>query len=326
MAKDTPIKKSLEFRYYTIPAGEYVLPKLGAGWEQEYGLGYDGILHFHNYLEIGYCYHGSGRLIIEDRTYRYGDHMFTVIPANMPHTTLSDEHHICKWEFLFIDTDAFIDAAFTDRALSPERIKRIVNKRGTIKSMANHPNLGRLILSIISECREKTLYYQTALNGYLKALIVEILRLDDERERAMQEKEQGNSIRPALNYVAEHYKEEIRVEDLSSICGLSESHFRRMFEQSVNMKPVDYVNLIRVQHACALIRKEDISMEDAAARVGYQTMSTFNRNFKRITGHSPYQWKTHGSEWDVSGFNVTAMRGWEGIEGDHPTRETMEKR
>ena len=61
----TKTKKKLEFRYYTLPAGDYVLPKLGKGWEQEYGLGYEGMLHFHNLLEIGYCYHGNGKLIIE---------------------------------------------------------------------------------------------------------------------------------------------------------------------------------------------------------------------------------------------------------------------
>ena len=60
-------REKIELRYYNIPDGSYVLPKIGAGWEQEYGLGMNGMLHFHNYLEIGYCYHGSGRLIIEDR-------------------------------------------------------------------------------------------------------------------------------------------------------------------------------------------------------------------------------------------------------------------
>ena len=83
-------KETIEFRYYNIPDGSYVLPKIGEGWEQEYGLGMNGMLHFHNLLEIGYCYHGSGRLIIEDREYRYSDNMYTFIPKNVPHTTISD--------------------------------------------------------------------------------------------------------------------------------------------------------------------------------------------------------------------------------------------
>lgn len=77
-------KKRMEYRYYEIPADTYVLPLLGKGWEQEYGVGIRDMLHFHNYMEIGYCYHGDGELIIEDRTYHYSGKQFTIIPANIP--------------------------------------------------------------------------------------------------------------------------------------------------------------------------------------------------------------------------------------------------
>lgn len=319
MSKKEP-KKKLEFRYYTIPAGEYVLPKLGKNWEQEYGYGYDGTLHFHNYTEIGYCYRGKGQLIIEDRVYRYSDHMYSVIPPNIPHTTISDEGNICKWEFLFLDLNAYIDQEFGDDMLTADKLKQIISKQGTLKSMANHPRLGRIILNVIEECRSREIYYKMSLEGLLKVLLSELLRLDEERERALRDQYAGKYIRPALDYVEKHFGEEIRIEDLSRICGLSESHFRRLFVESVNMKPVDYVNLVRIQHACTLMQKEDLSMEDIGYRVGYQTVSTFNRNFRKITGKAPYQWKSHGSEWDLSGFHVTAMRGWEGTEGDHPVR------
>ena len=103
-------KGRIQFRYYTIPVDEYVMAKLGKGWEQEYGLGYGEMQHFHNYLEVGICYNGKGRLIIEDKTYRYEGGMISIIPANIPHTTISDPGHICKWEYLFIDLDEYIKA------------------------------------------------------------------------------------------------------------------------------------------------------------------------------------------------------------------------
>ena len=40
-------KKRMEYRYYEIPADTYVLPLLGKGWEQEYGVGIRDMLHFH---------------------------------------------------------------------------------------------------------------------------------------------------------------------------------------------------------------------------------------------------------------------------------------
>lgn len=310
MAKE---KRKMEFRYYTIPSGEYILPKLGKGWEQEYGVGYGEMLHFHNYLEIGYCYRGKGRIFIEDRAYRYGDDMFTIIPANIPHTTISDPGHICKWEYLFVDIDEFIRSEMHTDQLSIDEIIRIVDKRGTLKTKANHPGMAKLILTIIEECRETPLYYQESLKGYLISLIIEMLRVDDEREKVRRNMKMSRYIEGALKYVQEHYQEEIKISDMAEICSLSESHFRRIFEESMNMKPVDYINLIRIQKACSVINKENLSMEDVGYRVGYQTPSTFNRNFKKLTGKTPYQWKENSGKKDIhySDFNISALKGWE---------------
>ena len=58
-------------------------------------------------MEIGYFYYGKGELFIEDRTYPYSgdDPMFSVIPANIPHNTITVPGRVDHWEFLFIDID-----------------------------------------------------------------------------------------------------------------------------------------------------------------------------------------------------------------------------
>ncbi len=309
-------KQKMEFRYYDIPRGEYILPKLGKGWKQEYGLGYGRMLHFHNYMEIGYCHHGDGELIIEDRSYHYGDNMFTIIPANIPHTTISAPGHICKWEFLFVNMDEFLREKCNGSQVSQEDMIRIINKRGTLKTKENHPILAKLILEIIREYREQSIYYKESVNGYLYSLAVELLRLDEEREKARRSNKVNTYIKEAIQYVSDHYEEEIKIADMAKESGLSESHFRRLFEETMSMKPVEYINLVRIDKACNLIQKQDLSMEDVCYRVGYQTPSTFNRNFKRLTGMTPYQWKGQEQKHDgiLSNFNITAQPGWEGKE------------
>ena len=94
-------KAKIEYRYYEIPAGSPVLALLGEKWYQNYGRGID-YLHFHNHLEIGYCYEGNGALTLEDKDLHYHGEMFSVIPANVLHTTNSIGDHICHWEYLFI--------------------------------------------------------------------------------------------------------------------------------------------------------------------------------------------------------------------------------
>ena len=309
-------KQKMEFRYYDIPKGEYVMAKLGKGWEQEYGLGYGRMLHFHNYMEIGYCYHGDGELLIENRSYHYGDHMFTVIPANIPHTTISAPGNICKWEFLFVDMDMFLQDHCANGSISPEEMIRIINKRGTLKTRENHPIMANLVLDIIRESREHSLYYKESIIGYLHSLAIEILRLDEEREAAKRSKKVNTYIKDAIDYINRHYREEISITDVAGGSGLSESHFRRLFEEVMNMKPVEYLNLVRIDQACSLIKKENLSMEDVCYRVGYQTPSTFNRNFKRLTGMTPYQWKgkKRDEEGDSSNYRISAIPGWEGKE------------
>ncbi len=308
------MKKKIEFRYYEIPAGDYILPEIGKGWEREYGVEYKGMLHFHNYLEVGYCYHGSGDLIISDRNYRYGDEMFTIIPSNIPHTTESDEGNICKWEYLFIDLDNYIRNEMEGGSLSAEELIRIVNKRGTLKSFKNHRNCATIIRRMIEECRNQFPYYKESLKGLLRSLVIEILRLDEEKETGLKNITYDHSLDKAIKYIEDNYSGDIRIPDIADECGLSESHFRRQFEEITNMKPLDYVNMVRIRKACDLIKKGNMMMADVGRKVGFQTQSSFNRNFRALTGLTPLKWKHREKEeggLNISDFKITAKKGWD---------------
>ena len=87
MAKKRKMK--MEFRYYQMQDGIPILALLGEKWVQNYGRDVD-YLHFHNYLEIGFCYSGEGELVLGEEPVRFAGREFTIIPPNFPHTTTSD--------------------------------------------------------------------------------------------------------------------------------------------------------------------------------------------------------------------------------------------
>ena len=308
----TKKKQKLEFRYYDIPHGEYVLVKLWKDWEISYGIEYGRTQHFHNYMEIGFCYHGKGELLIEDRSYLYGDGVFTIISENVPHTTISAPGNVCKWEFLFLDLKAFVHSEFHSDEFSADEMCDILSTYGTMRTAKNHPFLADLILKIMDEYRYKKLCYRESVKGYLYAMVIEILRLHEERELVQHKNRLAAHIQNALHYIKEHYTEEIGVADIAANCGLSESHFRRLFQENMNMKPVEYVNLVRINAACELIRKNSFTMEEICYRTGYTTPSTFNRNFRKLTGMTPNQWKhEHGkNKHSHSEFHISAQKGW----------------
>ena len=315
MAKE---QSQVEFRYYELPPGEIVLAKLGKGWEREYGLGDGRRLHFHNLLEIGFCYEGAGELILAGDSFRYHGGSLTVIPENIPHTTISDPGRICKWEFLFVDLAGF----FRERAIAvfpnQDELVRIIGSGGLFLDRETEPQVAWLVRSMLEECRKKQRFYQESVKGYLYALFMEILRLHPEISSEGKRRKLTGQVRyvdEAVRYIYANYKEDIHLSDIAQACGLSESHFRRVFEESLRMKPVDFLNTVRIREACRLIEREDLPIRDVCTRVGYITPSTFHRNFMKITGMSPGDWKRERLH--VSGFfqdkKIVIRKGWEGL-------------
>ena len=119
-------------------------------------------------------------------------------------------------------------------------------------------------------------------------------------------------IASALDYINKHYQEPMKASQLAELCNMSETHFRRVFEEYINMPPMEYVNLIRVQKACELMKKSNISMEHVAIKCGFTTPSTFNRNFRKFVGTSPYQWKINPENYahKLLNFRISALKGW----------------
>lgn len=114
-------KSKIEFRYYRMPEDVPFLALLGEKWVQHYGRDVD-YLHFHNYLEIGYCYSGTGTLVLGEKNYHFTGNQFSVIPNNYPHTTDSAPGTVSKWEYLFIDVDMILEQFYRGGVLTGKRI------------------------------------------------------------------------------------------------------------------------------------------------------------------------------------------------------------
>jgi len=305
-------KTVLEYRYYSMPSGEYILPLYGEQWRIEYGIDTGDTQHFHNFYEIGYCHEGEGEVRIEDRTFPYEGGMYTLIPAHVPHTTKSKAGGLCLWSFLFLDIEGFLRDRLQMDAKRRTEIIQSINHRGTIKTMKNHPQIGRLVLKIIREFEEKSAYYEEAIQANLYELIIEMLRLDTKNTGEIQGIYMNSCIENALDFIESHYAEDLKVSSIATACGLSESYFRRIFRETMSLSPADYLNFVRIERACTLLNEQNLSMEEIGIAVGYQTPSTFNRNFKKITGMQPTQWKRNisGHRGRIADFKVNVLKGW----------------
>ena len=303
-------KGSAEFRYYEVPREEAVLALMGNKWIQVYGENINN-LHFHNLIEIGYCHYGAGELVIEEDQYRFGAGMVSCIPANFLHVTKSDTHVRAFWEYLYI-SPADILKQQGKPMQETRNIIDAVNRNAFFIKVEENPIFVTLIRAIFEEMQNKNAYYRECVGGLAYTLLYEIARFNGRGNVQSCGKNNSLQLENAIEYVERNYPNNFKIADLANECHMSETHFRRVFQEKMNMTPVEYVNFVRIKKACELIDKTDISMEDVAEKVGFITPSTFNRNFRRIIGTSPYQWKKRpdNHEGKLLEYKISALKGW----------------
>lgn len=305
-------KPKMEYRYYEMPTDSPVLALLGEKWTQNYGRNID-YLHFHNHLEIGFCYSGKGILTLEDEDRIFTGGMFSVIPKNFPHTTNSDGETLSSWEYLFIDADTFLAEFYHDNPIMADRMIRRVNRKVHFCKVTEMPEMVELIRQIMEIMRNRRELYLEEAKGIVLALLVEIARWNKVEGEA-EGKPVGNSslISPALDYISEFPDRQIRIEELAQMCHISETHFRRSFSECMNMTPVEYINWVRIKTACDELKKTNDSIGDIAVRTGFTTLSTFNRNFQKVMGVSPHEWRKNPEHYErkLLNYDIKTQEGW----------------
>src|SRR5580765_3458979 len=81
--------------------------------------------------------------------------------------------------------------------------------------------------------------------------------------------------------------EEWPVSRLASVSGVSEAHFARSFKQAFGVPPHRYLLTRRIERATTLLRDTDLPITDIAFQTGWESLGTFGRTFRDITGESP---------------------------------------
>jgi AraC family transcriptional regulator len=97
-------------------------------------------------------------------------------------------------------------------------------------------------------------------------------------------------------YVSEHMAGPIGLTELAELCGLSAYHFCRAFKRTTGVTPHMWLTERRMERAKALISiHPDLQLGDVALSVGYSNQAAFATAFKRVTGHTPTQWRRTAS-------------------------------
>lgn len=101
----------------------------------------------------------------------------------------------------------------------------------------------------------------------------------------------ANVIGPAARYIEKNYMQEITLERMAALCGVSLQHFCRVFKTAMGMRPMEYLARKRVCAAKAMLDDTDKKIYDIAAAVGYDDQNYFGIIFKKYEGATPTEYR-----------------------------------
>jgi AraC-like DNA-binding protein len=269
---------------YSINFLEVEVPCLDVPW------------HYHPETEIMYIEKSTGSRFVGDHSEPFREGDVGLIGANLPHVWKSDsiyQRNIpgLKARVLVVH---FRDEIFKgSMALLPEmqdinqllhlsqygikfigsareeismRMKEIIRTRGIDKML----HLTRL-LDYMSKTEEKQLL---ASIGYSK------IRKSADFDR----------FDKAYRYMIENFQQNISLEDVAGIVGMTETSFCRYFKKHTKKSFHSVLNEVRVGHACKLLLEDKMNISGICYESGFNNVSNFNEQFKKIKGVSPSQY------------------------------------
>lgn len=99
-----------------------------------------------------------------------------------------------------------------------------------------------------------------------------------------------------LRRAAEHLEQNLAapfcLDELAGLACMSKYHFCRLFKRHSGLSPKQFCICRRIEKACELLGKPDLTVSQIAYRLGFNDVTEFSRQFKKFTGHTPRRYRT----------------------------------
>jgi AraC-like DNA-binding protein/ligand-binding sensor protein len=125
----------------------------------------------------------------------------------------------------------------------------------------------------------------------LLSIFAEHLSLVSNRIVLQEQNAEPPVIARAKQYITEHQTEELSLDQVAKSVHTSKFYFCKMFKKSTGINFTDYLSRVRTERAKNLLLNPNLRVSEIAYEVGFQSLTHFNRVFKRILGESPTDYR-----------------------------------
>lgn len=261
-------------------------------------------LHVHDFIEISYVASGTGIHILGDKEYRVSKGDLFLINYNIPHEFRSFPApaapvmvYNCVFKPDFIDVNLIDYTEFTDviQYLSYRSIFSLeTDTAEDIRILGGeNSNLEAIYQKMLEEYNRMEEGYLELLRVYLIELLIKIFRLLKNSDTGTTGimSQHARLMEQSIQYLKQNYAVNTRLSELASQSFLSPTYFCRLFKDYAGMTISEYVQKLRIEEACNLLKSSDHKIIVIAELVGYKDIKYFNEVFKKLTGMTPSGYK-----------------------------------
>jgi len=252
--------------------------------------------HYHNNFEISFITEGSGKRIVADSIAEFQPGDLVFIGRKLPHVWIADkELHTTSSRSLEMVFLQFTSDVVSQQLLSLPEFKFIS------KAVALSERGIQIVGQTLNEVSEIMLQLP-----YLKNFdrMLHFLRMMDiigksETNIQLASKEYlkvrfttGNKRIAAIHeYLMNNYHEDIDLKRLAELVNMAEGSLCRFFKMNMGMTVFEYLNQLKVELACKLLMDRDLSILEVCLDSGFNNLSHFNKQFKKINGLPPSEYR-----------------------------------
>jgi len=243
--------------------------------------------HYHPEVELVYINSGVGKRQVGTHLSNYQDGDLILIGSYLPHTGFTKGFEENQKEIVIQFKPDIFENAFQNF----EELKIInqlleLSKKGIVYSGSIKEDIG---------LRMEGLQYESQLDAFLTFVKI-LYDLAKEKDRKILNAEgyafisspsDNKRLKTIFNYIRDHFMEPIALEDISTQVFMTPQSFCRFFKKSTNKTFTAFLNEYRINHATKLLSETDDDVKSICYESGFNNLSNFFRNFRRITKLTP---------------------------------------
>ncbi|MGO3740512.1 MAG: AraC family transcriptional regulator [Marinomonas foliarum] len=250
--------------------------------------------HFHPAYELTFSINSTGKRYVGDNIEEYTDNDLTLIGPNLPHTwhsqnALEPEEPI-----------SVIVLWFNHHWI--ESVTGVFPELASLKDTLNQSHQGiQFSESLAHQLRPRFLEMIQADEAKKLTLLLDILvclqnqpykKLASSKFNTQQTTlNQQKKLSQILSWIHKYFATQITLDDAANIGTMSTSHFVRFFKANMQQSFNQYLNEVRIGHACSLLISSELPVSLIAEKSGFLNQSNFNRQFKKFKHMSPLQFR-----------------------------------